>query len=90
MTARDARRGGGVARYHTHPAAPAIPIPLSVAGLYAVHAPTGQETRVYYCEPATGRCSCGVPSGSCPHIAAAAHCAAAPLVEVPRRHRRVT
>jgi len=89
MTARDARRGG-VARYRAHPAASAIPIPLSIAGLYAVHAPTGRETHVYYCEPATGRCSCGAPSGACPHIAAAAQCAAAPLVAVPRRRRRVT
>jgi len=81
MTTRDARQSGGRARYRAHAAVAAIP--LAVAGLYAVHAPSGQETRVYYCEPASGRCSCGVPSGSCAHIAAAIS-----LVEVPRRRRR--
>ncbi len=66
MTARDTRRGG-VARYRVHPAAATIP--LSVAGLYAVYVPVGQETHVYYCEPATGRCSCGAGADPCPHIA---------------------
>ena len=87
MTARATRRGG-VERYRVHPVTP-VAIPLSVAGLYAVHAPAGQETRVYYCEPATGRCSCGVPSGSCSHIAAAAQCAAAHLSTATRPRRRV-
>ena len=87
MTARATRRSGGVGRYRVHPAAP-IAIPLSLTGLYAVHAPASQETRVYYCEPATGRCSCGAPSGSCPHIAVAAQCAAAHLIKGPRRRRR--
>jgi len=81
MTTRIARRNGGRARYRVHPAVAAIP--LTVAGFYAVHAPAGGETRVYYCEPASGRCSCGVPSGSCAHIAATIS-----LVEIPRRRRR--
>jgi len=81
MTARDARRSGGRARYRVHPAVAAIP--LSIAGLYSVHAPADRETRVYYCEPASGRCSCGVLSGSCSHIAAAIS-----LSEVPRHRRR--
>jgi len=83
MTTPDAHRNGGRTRYRVHPAASAIPIPLSIAGLYAVHAPADRETRVYYCEPASGRCSCGAPSGSCAHIAAAIS-----LSEVPRRRRR--
>ncbi len=87
MTARATRRGG-VARYRVHPVAP-VAIPLSVAGLYAVHVPAGQETRVYYCEPATGRCSCGAPSGSCPHIAAAVELAAAHLSTATRHRGRV-
>jgi len=85
MTARDTRRGG-VARYRVHPTAATIP--LSVAGLYAVYVPVGQETRIYYCEP-TGRCSCGAPSGSCPHIATAAQCAATQLSTATHRRRRV-
>jgi len=87
MTARIARQSGGKARYRAHPVVAAIP--LSITGLYAVHVPTGQETRVYYCEPATGRCSCGAPSGSCPHIATVAQFAAAHLITVSRRRRRV-
>ena len=70
MTARATRRGDGMARYRVHPV-PSLAIPLTVAGLYAVHAPVGQETRVYYCEPATGRCSCGAGAAPCPHIAVA-------------------
>lgn len=45
--------------------------PSAVTGLVAVHAPDGDQARVYYCEPQTGRCSCGAPSGPCPHIVAA-------------------
>lgn len=68
MTTRDAlRRHGGVASYRAHPAATATP--LTLAGFYAVHSPLGSTTHVYYCEPATGRCSCGADAGSCPHIA---------------------
>jgi hypothetical protein len=67
MTARDTRRGG-VARYRVHPVT-SLAIPLTVAGLYAVYVPVGQETRIYYCEPATGRCSCGAGAAPCPHIA---------------------
>jgi len=84
MTTRIARRSGGRARYRAHPAVAVIP--LAVAGLYAVHAPAGRETHLYYCEPATGRCSCGAPSGSCSHIAAAISL----VIEVPRHRRRVT
>lgn len=43
--------------------------PLRAAGLFTVHAADGPATRIFYCEPATGRCSCGAPDGSCPHIA---------------------
>jgi len=82
MTTRIARRSGGRARYRVHPAIAVIP--LIVAGFYAVHAPGDRETRVYYCEPASGRCSCGGLSGSCSHIAATIS-----LVEIPRRRRRV-
>jgi len=81
MTTRIARRSGGRARYRAHPAVAAIP--LSIAGLYAVHEPAGQETRVYYCELASGRCSCGASSGSCAHIAATIS-----LIEAPRHQRR--
>ena len=86
MTARIARQSGGRVRYRAHPVVAAIP--LSITGLYAVHVPASQETRVYYCEPATGRCSCGVPSGSCSHIATAAQCAAAQLIKAARCRRR--
>lgn len=55
------------APYRASPAA--IVQPLS-AGLFAVYTPIASSTRVFYCEPATGRCSCGAPAGSCPHIAA--------------------
>lgn len=43
--------------------------PLLAAGLFAVHVSDGPATHILYCEPATGRCSCGASDGSCPHIA---------------------
>ncbi len=56
---------------------------LRERGVQIVTLPAGGATHVYYCEPASGRCSCGVPSGSCSHIAAAIS-----LSEVPRHRRR--
>lgn len=52
--------------------APSIAVqPLPIAGLFAVYTAGDPSTRIDYCEPTTGRCSCGAPSGSCPHIKAA-------------------
>lgn len=65
------RRRGGRGRYRPQPAAAAIP--LARAGLYAVHVrePSGATTQIYYCEPASGRCSCAAAAGSCAHVALA-------------------
>jgi hypothetical protein len=49
---------------------PGLVVPLA-AGMFAVHTPVGAFTRVFYCEPTTGRCSCGAPTGPCPHVTAA-------------------
>jgi len=72
----------GAAPYGTPLPQSGVVHPLSVAGVFAVYTPAGPSTRVDYCEPATGRCSCGDPSGSCPHIKAATSLAAWP------RHQR--
>lgn len=70
MKARKAPQRGGQIRYCTHPVTAAIP--LTLAGLYAVHVvETGGTTQLYYCEPESGRCSCGTTSGFCTHIAIA-------------------
>ncbi len=72
--------------------APSITIqPLPIAGLFAAYTPGSLSTRIDYCEPTTGRCSCGAPSGSCPHIEAAVSMtseASASLV-ASRCHRRL-
>jgi len=72
----------GAAPYGTPLPRSDVVYPLSVAGVFAVYTPAGSSTRVDYCEPATGCCSCGAPSGSCPHIEAATSLAAWP------RHQR--
>ncbi len=69
MTAPAARQRAKRVRYDAHSVV--VAIPLALAGLYAVHVPTGAATQIYYCEPETDRCSCGVGSGSCSHIAVA-------------------
>lgn len=79
---RSSRRGG--ARYAVTSVAAAIDA-CPLAGLFAVYAPAGPSIRVYYCEPLTGRCSCGALSAACAHISATT-----PLIGrwTERRHRR--
>lgn len=86
--------GNGRVPYRSHQ--PAITsIPLALAGLYAVYVPepASAMTHIYYCEPATRRCSCGAPTGSCSHIVAAVVCptapSLAPVSTSPRRDTRM-
>ena len=61
-TRRDVPRGKKVGYRVT--ALPDSVVRLAGDGLFAVHTSDGRTTRVFYCEPATGRCSCGATSGS--------------------------